>query len=416
MKRALLVAFHFPPMQGSSGLQRTLKFCKYLPHHGWLPNVLSVRPSAYPDVSNDLLQEIPPDIQVTRAFALDAARHLSIIGRYPRFIALPDRWSNWIVPGFMSGVKLIRETRPSIVWSTYPIASAHLIAFLLHKAFHLPWVVDIRDPMVESGYPTNKALRRTLTWIENKAVERASRVILTTEGTARLYRNRYPESASKFSCIHNGFDEYDFERVEHKVDTNRCSIPPKKKRLTLLHSGIVYVSERDPTAFFQAIATLIRNRRLEGDGLLVKFRACRNEPELQALSRKFGLEEIVRLLPPLPYVQALEEMYRADALILMQGANCNEQIPAKVFEYMRTGKPILALTDRAGDTGRIVAESGVNSIAPLDDSRLIAETLEVFLEDLRQGRAIGSSPIFARKFSRESQAAGLADLFDEVIA
>src|SRR5688572_18465464 len=90
-KRALLIAFHYPPVATSSGLQRTLAFSKYLPEYGWEPLVLTVSPRAYDVVRNDQLADIPEDIVVKRAFGLDARRHLAVAGRYPSWLATPDR-------------------------------------------------------------------------------------------------------------------------------------------------------------------------------------------------------------------------------------------------------------------------------------------------------------------------------------
>ena len=92
MNKLLMIAYHYPPVQGSSGLQRTLKFSKYLPQNGWQPMVLTVHPRAYLKTSNDLLTEIPDATIVKRAFALDTARHLSLFGRYPGILSRPDRW------------------------------------------------------------------------------------------------------------------------------------------------------------------------------------------------------------------------------------------------------------------------------------------------------------------------------------
>ena len=89
-RTVLLIAFHFPPYRGSSGMQRTLRFAQYLPKHGWRPIVLTVHPRAYDTTSESSGSEVPPGLSVHRAFGLDAARHLSIVGRYPRALAIPE--------------------------------------------------------------------------------------------------------------------------------------------------------------------------------------------------------------------------------------------------------------------------------------------------------------------------------------
>ena len=153
-----MVAFHFPPLSGSSGVQRTLRFVQHLPAHGWEPLVLSASSRAYETVSDDLLAQVPAGTEVRRAFAVDAARHLSIGGRYLAAAARPDRWASWRLDGVRQGLKLIQRFKPQVIWSTYPIATAHLIGKALHQKSGLPWVADFRDPMAQQGYPADPKL------------------------------------------------------------------------------------------------------------------------------------------------------------------------------------------------------------------------------------------------------------------
>src|SRR5215475_3080949 len=95
MKRLLMIAYHFPPLSGSSGIQRTLSFARHLPRFGWEPLILTAHPRAYARGSDDLLKEVAPGMVVQRTFALDSARHLAIGGHYPAFDSRPDRWSTW---------------------------------------------------------------------------------------------------------------------------------------------------------------------------------------------------------------------------------------------------------------------------------------------------------------------------------
>ena len=103
-------------MTGTSGIQRALRFSQYLPEFGWEPIVLTARPCAYERTSDDQVADIPSHIHVERAFALDAARHLSVFGAYPRLLADPDRWMSWWLGGVPSGMRLAarnaRRRRP----------------------------------------------------------------------------------------------------------------------------------------------------------------------------------------------------------------------------------------------------------------------------------------------------------------
>src|SRR6185369_1088675 len=121
MRKVLMVAYHFPPLAGSSGIQRTLRFAQQLPEFGWQPIVLTTHPRAYERTSDDLLREVPTDLPVARAFALDTARQLAIGGRYLGWLARPDRWMTWRFAAVGAGLSLVREHAPHAIWSTYPI-------------------------------------------------------------------------------------------------------------------------------------------------------------------------------------------------------------------------------------------------------------------------------------------------------
>ena len=116
MNKVLMIAFHYPPYCGGSGIQRTLKFSRYLPDHGWQPIILTASPRAYSQVGYDQVNEIPAGVSVTRAFALDTTQHLSIRGSYLRWMALPDRWISWWLGAVAGGLRVIRKHRPEVIW------------------------------------------------------------------------------------------------------------------------------------------------------------------------------------------------------------------------------------------------------------------------------------------------------------
>lgn len=202
--RILMVAYHFPPMAGSSGIQRTLRFVQHLPKFGWETLVLSVKPVAYEKTSDDLLSAIPQDTVIRRAIALDTSRHLAFKGRYLGFMARPDRWISWRFDAVRQGMKLIREFQPSAIWSTYPIATAHVIGAELANRSGLPWIADFRDPMAQEGYPADPKLWAAFKRIEESAISSAQLSMFTTPGAARMYRERYPAHADKIMVLENG--------------------------------------------------------------------------------------------------------------------------------------------------------------------------------------------------------------------
>src|SRR5208283_5195016 len=206
--KVLMVAYHFPPQAGSSGLLRSLKFCRYLPEFGWLPTVLTIDPRAYERTDGSQMDEIPANVNVIRAFGLDSQRHLALGGRYLRVSALPDRWITWLAGAIPAGLYSIRKHNIDIIFTTYPIASAVLIGYFLHIFSGKPWIVDFRDSMTEEHYPQDRLTRSIYRWIERKAIRHGSRFIFTAPSAVRIYLERYP-NLSPDQCIFlpNGYDE-----------------------------------------------------------------------------------------------------------------------------------------------------------------------------------------------------------------
>ena len=360
MKRLLMVAYHFPPLAGSSGIQRTLRFVQHLPALGWQPIVLTASPFAYERTAHDLDADIPAQTVVRRAFALDTARHLSIGGRYIGAMSRPDRWVSWRFDGVRVGRKLIREFRPDAIWSTYPIATAHLIGAKLAQRSGLPWVADFRDPMAQDGYPADPDTWRQFRQIEEHALLHAVATTFTTPGAARVYRERYPASADQVHVIENGYDEESFSGL---APQEPGATPLSSSATTLLHSGIVYPQERDPTQLMEALRQLDAAGVITPARLKIRFRAAVQEGLIRKLAADRGVQSYVELMPPIDYKDALAEMLRADGLLLMQASDCNEQIPAKVYEYLRARRPILCLSDPTGDTIGLLRSAGLNAFA-----------------------------------------------------
>ena len=413
MRGILMIAFHFPPQAGSSGLLRSLKFCCYLPEFGWLPTVLTAHPRAYERLDTSQAREIPPSVRVVRAFALDTQRHLSWRGRYFQWSALPDRWAGWCLGGVLSGLRTIRRNQIQVIWSTFPIATALLIGFLLHRLTGKPWIVDFRDSMTEDNYPRNRLTRRTYRWIERQAVERAAKLIFTARSTIEMYRNRYPQLRSE-NCllISNGYDEHDFENLPSILADRRS----QDQRVRLVHMGLLYPEERDPKPFFQALARLKREGRLSKLDLCIELRASGFDELYSPMLRDLEIDDLVHLLPALPYRQALRDAAEATGLLLFQAANCDHQIPAKAYEYLRLGKPIFALTSSTGDTSALLRDAGGATIVDLADAETIYRALPAFLHALKAGSHDLPAQGKVLQYSRRNQAESLATCLSDVLS
>jgi glycosyltransferase involved in cell wall biosynthesis len=411
-KRLLLVAYHFPPVQGSTGVTRTLAFARYLREFDWDVTVLTVHPRAYTSERPENLALIPDYVQVERAWALDARRHIALRGRYPLALAIPDRWQSWIAGGLWRARRIVRRWHPHAVLSTYPIASAHCIGYGVHRMFGLPWIADFRDPMAQDGYPPQPLIHRAFQAIEHRVFKRAARVVVTTPGAEQLYAARFPSyPRPAINVISNGFDPGMFPDGPTTARADRGARQP----LQVLHSGLLYTDERNPEALFAALAALRGEGHLADGEVEFRFRASGNDEHYARLIGSLGLDRCVQFLPPIPYRDALQEMRGADALLLMQASNCNQQIPAKLYEYLYAQRPILALADPVGDTAALLRDLGAPRIAPLDDRDAIRALLRPFLADLREGRADVVPRARIMPFSRRELTRSLASLLDEVI-
>ncbi|SCY24368.1 Glycosyl transferase 4-like domain-containing protein [Nitrosospira sp. Nsp13] len=406
-----MIAFHFPPMRGSSGILRTLKFSRYLPEFDWEPIILTAHPRTYASTSNDQVAAISDRVAVYRAFGFDTSRHLSFMRRYPGLLALPDRWVSWSLGAIPMGLYLIRKYRPDVIWSTYPIATAHLIGLTLSRLTRLPWVADFRDPMTDVDYPPDRLTRQMYQWIEKKSVTCCTKAVLTTPGAVDDYKERFPQTpASRFHLIENGYDEESFAAAE----ASRITEQKKNARLVLIHSGIIYPSERDPTQFFEALAALAQQGLISHTSLHVILRATAHDEYLLQLIDQYKIGDIVSLAPPISYREALSEMLAADGLLILQASNCNNQIPAKLYEYLRARRPILALTDPVGNTAAALISVGVDTMAPLDSRNDIMRELLRFLALIKGNEAPIASMENALAGSRRSRTKELSNLLDSV--
>ncbi len=424
MNKVMLIAYHFPPVRVSSGLQRTLSFAQDLKTHNWRSMVLSIHPRAFAETSEGQLSDIPEDVDVVRAQGWDTARHLAVSGRYWGAMALPDRWVSWWLGGVFSGLKMIFTKKPAIIFSTYPIATAHLIGLTLHRLTGIPWIADFRDSMTEDHYPREPRRRRVFRWIERKTLAHCSKAIFTTPSALKMYQQRYPDlDRSTWVLIPNGYNEEIFKEVEASVARQgvpKCPVQQGHSRelgaqtaslrkYTLLHSGVLYPSERDPNPFFQALAALKERGIIDAQRLHIVLRATGHDELYRPSLERLGISDLVTLADGVDYRSALAEMFTVDALLVFQSAGCNHQIPAKIYEYFRSGKPIFSLTDKAGDTASVLREAGLDDIVPLDDQQQIEAGFSDFWEKIQRKEAPMADASVTRLYSRQHASKLLAD-------
>jgi glycosyltransferase involved in cell wall biosynthesis len=407
-KTILMIVFHYPPMKGSSGVLRSLSFTNNLVDYGWKPVVMTVRPEAHPKIDYMSVNEVRREVKIIRNHAYDAARQLSFRGIYPGIFAWPDRWASWAITAIPAGIRLIKKYKPDVIWSTYPIATAHLIAYALKRISGIPWVADFRDPMSDDNYESFIG-GKICKLIERGTVKSADRLIFTTPGAIRLYQESFTDiPSSRWSCVPNGYDEDSFLEAEATKVTDSGI----NNKITLLHSGLIYPVERDPTEFFKAISELHSEGKISPDWLTIMLRASGHDDFCKKQAVHLGIEQYVKFGSAVPYIDSLKEMLSASGLLIFQSSICNQQIPAKIYEYIRARKPVLALTDEHGDTAALLKKVGLKNIAPLDNKDAIKKSLQDFIYMIRNQEFTPAEEKVIRTMSRNYQVKKLVEILN----
>ena len=416
---ALFVTFHVPPEASSSGVLRTLKYVRYLDDLGWRVTLVSISVSAYEATDPALEAQLPASCRIIRTRYLNTKRHLSLARRYPAILALPDVWIGWLPWAVAAARRLFLSDPFELVYSTSPPATAHLIAQRIARRTRVPWVADFRDPWFEvppePGAPNGPLFRRLDRMLERKVVESCDAVVTTTADLCDMLAQRYPKQpASKFTAILNGYDEADFAALPR--EETRADAP-----LVIVHSGTINAEFRNPIPFFAAVHRCIDAGVIEPNRLRVKFLGGGSfaaAPGLQATVKRLGLEEIVEFVPRLPYAESLREVARADLLLLLQSSpDTSGLVPAKLYEYLRAGKPVIALVPQGATQQILSVVGGGEAIAPEDSEGLYHVVAENFrrwaLGTLSDNRADFAA---LRRYDRRALTAELARLFEELLA
>ncbi len=443
-RNVLVIAYYFPPL-GGGGVQRTTKFVRYLSEFGWHPVVLSVKNPAYGAYDTALLSDIPADVPIYRAYALqptalyfrqkraavltsDQAPHSSgvaatlkravrVVGRGVfAFTLFPDDKIGW-VPFAIREASAILEKHPiDLIYSTSAPYSAHIIADRVARAARLPWVADFRDPFV--GYETIPAPsplhRRARQRLERHWVTAAKRVISVTPIMTRDFARRYPDiAAEKWRTILNGYDHKDFEDVPPYEAADTFDI----RYVGTLHRSV----SPDPTPLLHALHDVLSQDPGARQVLRLSFTGQIDATMLQLLQQavaRWNLGDIVSVHPPVTHDDAIRLMTTATVLLAMLDTKSGTElaIPAKCFEYLPAKRPILALSASRGITYDLLhTMDGMHFIDP-DDWQQINAQINTWLAQWRLGTLPAPQNVGHQQFSRRQAAAQLADIFQEVVS
>jgi glycosyltransferase involved in cell wall biosynthesis len=339
-----------------------------------------------------------------RGAVSDGARRGSLSGalrrHYLALIHFPDMRVGWIKTAILAGSRLIERWRPDIIFASAPPHTGLVVASRLGRRFGIPWVADLRDLWVDNPYYSEPGWRKPVdAFLEHRTLKGAARLVTVSPVWAEQLRKRHGKPVE---VVYNGYAMEDFpaSRVQQSRD----------KGLTIRYMGSIYPGFRDPSAVFAAIRLLpdsLRNR------VIVEF-FCDAGDTVLAAAAAAGVTGAVIVRPLVPYQRALELQMQADVLLLLQSTERRDEgnIPAKLFEYFYSRRPILFIGYEHGVAARLVRERGAGLVS--NRPQEICQQLEIWMRDKEAGRLGALDPSVCLGLSRDEQYRRLEAVFGEI--
>ena len=441
MKKVLLISYVFPPMAAVGGY-RTIKYCKFLPQFGWRPSVLTVRHGYNTAYDESLLNQIDPSVSVYRSGnaeplvwwdrrstpteSADGAGSAStannqapdkpsmasrVKGFVRRMISLPDENNFWVPFAVKTGLAAIKREQTDVIYTSSPPNSTHLVGYYLSRLTGKPLVIDFRDLWTQNeGYRLRKmppSLARIDRRLEMKVLRRARAMITTTESFSDLMRqdNPYFDPGRVFT-ITNGVDVDDFRDVP---------MPQRKNaKFTILHLGSLY-GHRNPGFFFDCVRTWVTERPEIAGKTEVLF--IGNTPGFERAVEEAPLKGLVTMLRHIPHEKVLPKLWEADLLLLILGFDPGGKgvLPAKLFEYVCTGRPVLSMVPADGEAQAAlqVYNNGLTATGPDTEKvvRFLNQQFDLWVQSPEQRESVVS---ISPQFDRREQARKLANVLNDV--
>ncbi|MFN4123193.1 MAG: glycosyltransferase family 4 protein [Flavobacteriales bacterium] len=433
----LIIAYYWPP-SGGAGVQRWLKFVKYLRDFGWEPLVYTAENAEYPVLDLSLEKDIPVGIEVIRrpikepytyykallgqkkndrvysGFLQESGtrnwkQKLSLFIRANLFI--PDARFLWIRPSVAYLKKYLKQNHVDLVISTGPPHSMHLIAEKVSKSNGLPWIADFRDPWTNIDFaedlPYTAWAKKKNERLERKVLQNADAIVVVSELMSEEFRTK---TNKPIHLITNGFDEDDFKRKSHDKISN-------SGKFKLIHTGSLN-NRRNHSALWQAIQELILETPEFKKSIEISL-VGKTDIDARNDIKKYGLESFTALIDYMPHEEVIHEQMQADILLLLInrfGENGDRfrsskgTLTGKVFEYMACGKPILAIGEPDSHLGRILKETASGEVFHFDDVAGIKQFIIKVLNN-PQG-AVSMEKI--KRFSRKSLTGEMTALMNQL--
>lgn len=428
----------FPPSQ-SVGVRRVTKFAKYLTRLGWNVAILTPYLSPASHLSEaEALAESPVVVTRTRFLGpqplYDLARRLfpaeqssrqpattrsGALGLQPlpgarrnrinAWMFVPDEFVGWVPFAVRHGCLMGRRHRVQVVFSSSPFASNHLAAAMISRRLHVPWVADFRDPWVEHvnrEYPT--ALHRWLDgWLERWVLHRASCVTTVTEPLCDLLETKRGASGGcGVRLIRNGYGPDDFTALRP------CRNYRTDGRVRMVHAGSFY-GRRNPVGLIRAL-TRLRTSQPDLFEKIEIWLVGREAPAILSMASEASLDGVICSVGQVSHRESLQHMLDADILLVVSVPD-KFSATLKVYEYLATGRPILALAEAGGALATLLEQAGGSVVVPLDDDQAIADGLERMVRLVAQGRAPQPSREVVSQYEWGHLSRQLAAVFEELL-
>lgn len=432
MKRVLIITYYWPP-SGGSGVQRWLKMSKYLPENGWQPVIYTTKDAEYPIVDTSLEKDVVPEVEVIRrpiiepytlykkflgikkedtikaGFASEKKKsgwkeNLSVWIRGNCFI--PDARCWWVKPSVRYLKEYLKAHPVDAIISTGPPHSMHLIAMKLKEATGLPWIADFRDPWTEIDFYDE--LRLT-SWadrkhhkLEHEVLTKADKIVTIgwecAKGLGRL-GNR------NVKVIQNGFD-WELDPNEEKT--------PLTNEFTLTHLGVVGPARNAPV-LWQALQEL----KNEIDGfdktLKIRFVGHVDQSVIDNL-RACNLLENAEFVAHVPHdeVKLFQESSQVLLLLINNAPNAKGIVTGKLYEYLASLRPILAIGPEDGDAAKILAETNAGQTVSFDNKERMKEAIKDLYQRYLEDNLLPYKNKEIEKYSRKALAGEYGRLLDKL--
>ncbi|MEP1150160.1 MAG: hypothetical protein ABJH08_00405 [Balneola sp.] len=406
---------------GGSGVQRPLKFAKYLKEFGWNPIILCPEPGAYHTFDESLQQELDSlDLEVHRVSGntpfhkTGKRRQVNLPGwlenklrKVSTFFWLPDNKKGWINSAYKKALEIIESKNIEAIFSTANPYSNLILAKRLKEKTKIPVLMDLRDEWLESHllkYPT-KWHRKKMAQIEKDTLSSADILTVINEGYKKSFQERFKELDIR--VLNQGFDPEDFNKIKNEVRDNN--------KIKILYSGLFY-GERTPYLFLKAVRSILDEFPEIKESIELQFQGGLSK-EVKNWARHFKLEKSIVDHGYLPHKKAIHNLMKADVLWLMIGHMNNSELVTvgKMFEYFGTKKPILALVPNGSSRVLLDNYNAAYYAHPFKEEEII-EVLKELIKDFQNSKLPKANSEFINKFNRRIVTAELANLLDELSA